>query len=180
MLNVEYTGLILVDVQGNLARKVHESETTIKNIKNLLRGCQILDVPVVWLEQNPEGLGGTIEELSVHMKDNNEPIPKFYFNAMAEEAVENRIKALNKQNWIICGIEAHICVYQTVMGLLQRNYTVEVVADAISSRKKENIDIALSKFERAGVGITNVEMCLYELMRTSQRKEFKEILSLIK
>ncbi|MBD0403288.1 hydrolase [Flammeovirga sp. EKP202] len=179
MLNVEYTGLILVDVQGNLARKVHESEATIKNIKNLLKGCQILDIPVVWLEQNPDGLGSTIEEIAEHIID-NAPIGKFCFNAMAEKEVENKIKALNKQNWIICGIEAHICVYQTVMGLIGKNYTVEVVADAISSRKEENIDVALRKFERAGVGITNVEMCLYELMRTSKRKEFKEILSLIK
>lgn len=179
MLNTENTGLIIVDVQGKLARMVYESESLITNITKLIKGCQILGLPIIWLEQYPKGLGKTVPEIA-ELLSHQTPMEKTYFNAIAENTIKNAIKAANKQNWLVCGIEAHICVYQTLMGLSKENYHVEVVVDAISSRKKESIDIALNKLAMNKISITNVEMCLYELMKNAQSEKFKDILRLIK
>ena len=179
MINDKNTGLILVDVQGKLAKMVFESQTLITNIEKLIKGCQILGIPIIWLEHYPKGLGKTVPELS-KLLINQSPIEKRFFNALEEEEVENEISKLKKSNWLVCGIEAHICVYQTVMGLLAKKYYVEVVADCISSRKKNSIDISLNKLSEKGASITNVEMCLYELISDSKRDVFKKVLPFIK
>ncbi|MDY0078658.1 MAG: hydrolase [Bacteroidales bacterium] len=179
MINDKDTGLILIDVQGKLARMVAESETLIANIEKLIKGCQVLGIPIIWLEQYPEGLGKTVPELA-KLLTNQSPIEKQFFNALAEKEVKNEIIKLDKSNWLVCGIEAHICVYQTVMALIAKKFYVEVVADCISSRKKSSIDIALNKLREKGAGITNVEMCLYELLKDSKRDAFKKVLAFIK
>lgn len=179
MLVQENTGLILIDVQGKLARIVDESEKLVSNLEKLIRGCQILSVPIIWAEQNPKGLGVTIPELEkllVHQK----PIEKYAFNAFDNETFKQAILDSGKKQWLICGIEAHICVYQTAMGLLANHFEVEIVADCVSSRTKESIDIGLKKLQNKGASITNIEMCLYELVKDSKREIFKEILTLIK
>lgn len=179
MINTENTGLILVDIQGKLARTVYQSNILIANIEKLVKGCQILQIPIVWLEQYPKGLGNTVPELS-NLLDGQKPIEKRFFNAMEEETVRNAVTASNKQNWIVCGIEAHICVYQTAMGLLERDFNVEVPVDCISSRKEDSIKVAIDKFIQKGIGVTNLEMCLYELVKDSRTEGFKRILPLVK
>lgn len=179
MLSRENTGLIVVDVQGKLARIVHESEKLTSNLEKLIRGCQILSLPIIWLEQNPKGLGETIPELASLLK-NQKPIEKFSFNAFENEEVKKAILESGKKQWLICGIEAHICVYQTALGLLETNFEVEIVADCISSRANGNIDLALQKLQSKGANLTSIEMCLYELVKNSKNENFKEILNLIK
>jgi nicotinamidase-related amidase len=179
MLLKENCGLMLVDVQGSLARMVQNSDLFIANTKKLLQCCQVLSIPVIWLEQNPKGLGATVPELSELMTQFsvNE---KFHFNALFEESISSAIKDTGKQQWLVAGIEAHICVYQSVLGLLSEGFKVEVVADCISSRSQANIELALLKMKDSGAGITSVEMCIYELLKSSKAEGFKEILSLIK
>lgn len=179
MLSQEKSGLIIVDVQGKLARMVHESDALLSNIQVLIRGCQILKLPIVWLEQNPQGLGQTVIELKALLKD-YQPLEKYRFNACDSSDFIKAITDSGVQQWLVCGIEAHICVYQTSLGLLARNYDVEVVVDCISSRSKANIDLALNKLQRHGASLTNIEMCLYELVKDSRKEEFKQILPLIK
>jgi len=179
MLVQENTGLILIDVQGKLARIVDESEQLVSNLEKLIRGCQILSVPIIWAEQNPKGLGATIPELEkllVHQK----PIEKYVFNAFENEIFQKAILDSGRKQWLICGIEAHICVYQTAMGLLAHHFEVEIVTDCVSSRSKVSVDLALKKLENKGASLTNIEMCLYELVKDSRREIFKEILTLIK
>jgi len=179
MLKQETTGLILIDVQGKLAQIVNESEKLALNLEKLIRGCQILSIPIIWAEQNPKGLGATIpqlEKLLIHQK----PIEKYSFNAFDSETFQKAVLDSGKTQWLICGIEAHICVYQTAMGLLLQNFEIEIVADCISSRTKEDIQIALQKLQNKGAGLTTIEMCLYELVKDSRREIFKEILTLIK
>ncbi|WET03035.1 hydrolase [Flavobacterium sp. YJ01] len=179
MLKQENTGLILIDVQGKLAQIVNESEKLALNLEKLIRGCQILSIPIIWAEQNPKGLGATIPQLD-RLLAHQKPIEKYSFNAFANETFQKAIIDSGKTQWLICGIEAHICVYQTAMGFLEHNFEVEIVADCISSRTKESIDIAVQKLQHKGIGITTLEMCLYELVRDSRREIFKEILTLIK
>ncbi|MDQ6473001.1 hydrolase [Flavobacterium sp. LHD-80] len=179
MLSNENTGLILIDVQGKLARIVNESEKLVSNLEKLIRGCQILSIPIIWAEQNPKGLGSTIAELEI-LLSNQKPIEKYTFNAFENTDFKQSIINSNKKQWLICGIEAHICVYQTAIGLLSNNFEVEIVIDCVSSRSKESIDLALKKLQNKGASLTNIEMCLYELVKDSRKEIFKKILTLIK
>ncbi len=179
MLQIETAGVILIDVQGKLAKMVHQSNTIIQNIARFIEGAKILELPIIWLEQYPKGLGKTVEEISSLLGD-YKPIEKFTFNCYADENVRKAVIDSKRKQWLVCGIEAHICVYQTAMALLNNQYEVEVLTDCISSRLPENVQFASSKLQSKGVGLTNTEMCFYELLKSSKHPKFKDILSLIK
>ncbi|PMH31301.1 hydrolase [Vibrio lentus] len=179
MLTKQNTGLVVVDVQGKLARLVDESDTLISNCEKLIKGAQVLGLPIVSLEQNPEKLGATVDELNDLLND-AKPIPKFTFNACNEPKFVEAVQTKDVDTWLVCGIEAHICVYQTAMGLLDLGYKVQVVSDCISSRTALNKDLAIRRLSDAGVQITGLEMSLYELVKDCRAPEFKSILSLIR
>jgi nicotinamidase-related amidase len=179
MLNKENTGLIVVDIQGKLAGLVDDSDTFIANCEKLIKGAIVLGLPIIWLEQNPEKLGATVASLK-HLLAKQMPITKFTFDACEETAFMQSIHQANKGSWLVCGVEAHICVYQTAMHLKQLNYDVQLLSDCISSRDPANKEVAISKLMHSGVSITGVEMCLYELLKDSRSAEFKDILKLIK
>ncbi len=179
MLSRENTGLILVDVQGKLARLVHESERVIAQCETLVQGAKALALPILWLEQNREKLGATVESLSL-LLTGHKPIVKFTFDACEEVSFMRAVRDTGRTSWLICGIEAHICVYQTALHLRLLNYQVQLVGDCISSRYPANIQLAKEKLLHSGVGLTGVEMCLYELVKDCRAPEFREILALIK
>ncbi|WP_281232792.1 hydrolase [Flavobacterium gelatinilyticum] len=179
MLIQENTGLLVIDVQGKLAQIVHNSEKLAVNLEKLIMGCQILSIPIIWAEQNPKGLGGTIPQIEKLLRE-QQPVEKYSFNAFDDEIFKQAVIDSGRKQWLICGIEAHICVYQTAMGLLSNNFEVEIVTDCVSSRSKENMDTALQKLQNKGASLTTIEMCLYELVKDSRREIFKEILTLIK
>lgn len=173
------TGLVVVDVQGKLAHLVDESDALISNCRKLIEGAQVLDLPIIHLEQNPEKLGPTISELNDLLSD-AKPIPKFTFNACDEPKFVEAVQTKGVETWLVCGIEAHICVYQTAMGLLELGYKVQVVSDCISSRAAQNKHLAVRRLVDVGVQITGLEMSLYELVKDCRAPEFKLILSLIR
>ncbi|GAA5136023.1 isochorismatase family protein [Thalassotalea piscium] len=179
MLDKENTGLIVVDIQGTLARLVHDSDTLILHCKKLIKGAQTLNLPIIWLEQNPDKLGSTIQELDL-LHDNHTPITKFTFNACLSPEFVEAIRAANKESWLICGIEAHVCVYQTALNLKELGLNVQLVSDCVSSRTVTNKNLAISKLANQGVNITGLEMCLFELVKDCRALEFKDILELIK
>lgn len=179
MLKKENTGLIIVDIQGKLARLVDDSEVLVSNCKKLIKGVQALDLPIIWLEQNPDKLGSTINELSSLLTSQN-PISKFTFDACAEPQFMQAVRNTNVDTWLICGIEAHICVYQTALNLKRSGFEVQLVCDCISSRMLANKNLAVSKLVNNGIELTGLEMCLYELLKDCRAVEFKEILGLIK
>lgn len=179
MLSKENTGLIVTDIQGKLARLVHDSDVLIANCAKLIKGAKALGLPIIWLEQNPDKLGVTVKELSVLLAT-QKPITKFTFNAGAEPKFMAAISAANVDNWLVCGIEAHICVYQTALHLQQSGYKVQLVEDCISARKLANKTLAINKHVNSGAYITGLEMCLYELVKDCRAIEFKEILALIR
>ena len=179
MLNKHDTGLVVVDVQGKLAHLVGDGHQVIQRIATLIEGAKALGLPIVWLEQNPTKLGVTVPELALLLEPLS-PIAKFTFNGCANEAFCNAVEQANVHNWLVCGVEAHICVYQTALGLKERGFNVEVVVDSIASRAEVSKDLAITKLATKGVGLTNVEMCLYELVQDCRAPEFKTILNLIK
>lgn len=179
MLVRENTGLIVVDVQGKLARLVHDSNALISNCEKLIKGAQILDLPIILLEQNPNKLGSTVNELGAIL-NGVEPLIKFTFNGCESLNFLEAIRNQNVDTWLICGIEAHICVYQTAKGLVELGYKVELVSDCISSRDLSNKQLCINRLRNNGVEITGVEMCLYELVKDCNSSEFKTILSLVR
>lgn len=179
MLQQENTGLIVIDIQGKLARLVHDSDTFISNCEKLIKGINTLGLPIIYLEQNPDKLGATVDELGVLLAPQS-PVKKFTFNAGASSEFMDAISAANIDTWLICGIEAHICVYQTALHLHQSGLNIQLVSDCISSRTLENKNLALKKLMNSGLDITGLEMCLYELVKDCRAIEFKAILSLIK
>ncbi|EGR1757748.1 TPA: isochorismatase family protein [Vibrio parahaemolyticus] len=180
MLSKGNTGLIVVDVQGKLATLMHESDALIENITKLVKGAKALDLPILWLEQNPERLGPTAEPIREVLESKHLPITKYTFDGCKEATFKVAVENAKVDTWLVCGIESHICVYQTAVSLRQSGYRVELVTDCVSSRTAANKALALAKLTANGVVLTGLEMCLYEMVEDCRAPEFKEILALIK
>jgi nicotinamidase-related amidase len=179
MLKPQNTVLVVVDVQGKLAQRMHEKEALFANLQRLIQGIRVLEVPVIWLEQNPKGLGPTIPEVAALLPD-GQPIPKFSFSCCGNAAFRRALREAKRANVLLCGIETHVCIYQTALDLLDLGYGVHVVADAVSSRTAENRRIALNRMRDAGVWITSTEMALFELLRTAKAPQFKAIAKIVR
>ncbi|WBA10083.1 isochorismatase family protein [Salinivibrio kushneri] len=179
MINTENAVVLLIDVQGKLAQKVVGSEELHQKVAQLLRGCEHFDVPVVWVEQLPEKLGATTSALA-DLMPNNTPIAKHTFSAFAEPQVEQMLNSLNRKQVILCGIETHICVYQTACDLLRQHYHVHLVTDATSSCHPAHHQSGIAMMQQHGAWITVVEALLFEWQQHAGGSDFKAFLSLIK
>ncbi len=179
MLTLHNVILLIVDIQGNLARSMHEKEALFNNLQKLIKGAQILEVPILWTEQNPEGLGATMPEVA-HLLSQIQPIPKRSFSCCGEERFMQELKELNRKQILLAGIETHICIYQTAIDLLDLGYEVQIVADAVSSRTAENKKIGLEKMKDKGASITSTETALFELLKVADGAKFKEILKIVR
>ena len=171
--------LLVVDVQGRLARLMHESEAMIRAQRVLVEACRLLEMPVVWAEQLPDKLGATVDELQEPLAGLT-PCAKSSFGCMGDETIRERIAASGRKQVLLCGIETHVCVWQTAAALLRDDYSVHLIADAVSSRSVFNRDIALRRMERAGVHLSNVEMVLFELMVDATHPKFRDVTKLLK
>ena len=179
MLKSQDSVLIIVDVQGKLAHRMHRKEVLFEQLQKLIQGAQVLSVPILWVEQNPEGLGPTIPEIADLLSD-VEPIPKLSFSCRGCDGFMQALRFLNRGQILIAGIETHVCVYQTAMDLLSSGYEVQIVADAVSSRTEENRKIGLNRIKDAGGALTSTEMALFEMLKVAEGAQFKEILNIVK
>ena len=179
MLEIEKTCLVVVDVQGKLAQLMWDKDRLFNNIEILVKSANILGIPILWCQQYPKALGETIEQVAAHLKDIS-PCDKKSFSCCGNEEFAEKLHAVGRRQFLLCGIETHICVYQTTMDLLDRDYDVEVVGDAVSSRTKENKDAGLSRIKWEGAAITTTEMALFELLGTADHEKFREIAKLVK
>ena len=179
MLDANQSCLIVVDVQGKLAHLMYDKETLFKNIEILIRAAGILGMPIIWSQQYPKGLGPTVEKIAELLKD-NEPVDKVSFDCLGDEKFRIKLQSLKKKNVILCGIETHVCIYQTAKSLLKENCRVELISDAVSSRTLQNKQIAINRMQSEGVKISSTEMVLFELLRDAKDLRFKEIAGLIR
>jgi nicotinamidase-related amidase len=178
-LTVENTALVLIDIQERLFPVMHDKEDLLRNVVKLVRGARVLEVPIVVTEQYPKGLGPTLPELRELLTDIR-PIEKVCFNCCDEDAFCRSLEALGRRQVLLAGIEAHICVYQTAMELSRSGYQVQVVGDGVSSRNPENRVVSLFRLGAAGIGVTSVEMALFELLRVARGEKFKRISEIVK
>ena len=179
MLNKDDAVLIFIDVQCSLAEVMHDKRNLFKNLERMVKGAQVLEVPILLTEQLPEKLGPTSERFK-QILESLMVIEKSSFSCCGEPVFVDAFQALEKQQAILVGIEAHVCVYQTALDLMGNDIEVYVVADAVSSRTPENRDLALQALRDAGAKIVPTETVLLALQRDAANPGFKDLLKLIK
>lgn len=187
MLNPANTLLVLIDVQEKLTAVMNGREALVSNLTKLVKGMRTLNIPILWLEQNPAKMGNTISELS-SLLDGNSPIPKMTFSCCGSDAFTIAVQESGRKQILVAGIETHVCVYQTATALIRAGYAVEVIANAVSSRQLVDHTIGLEKIRDCGrnsVGsgqghITTVETVLFELLSTADHARFRDILNIVR
>ena len=169
------TAALVIDYQEKLVPVMHEKDNLIRNSSLLLAGLELLGIPMVVTQQYTKGLGMTVAEI-VDAARTEEYVDKISFSAY--ECVKEQIK--DKKFIIVCGIETHICVLQTVLDLIAEGYIPVVVADCISSRKAIDKKMALKRMRDEGAIVTTYESVLFELLKVAGTEESKRIQRLIK
>jgi nicotinamidase-related amidase len=163
--------LVIVDVQEGF--RSYASFTAVADAcAKLVQAARILDVPRIISEQYPKGLGHTAKEVGL---EGETPIEKSVFSAARAEGFDLG----GRDQAVVCGIETHVCVSQTVIDLLQRGVEVHVPADAVGSRHAIDYERGLERLERAGAVVSTVEAALFELLERAGTPEFKEVQKLI-
>jgi len=171
--------LLVVDVQEKLLPSIFEEERVRGNTLALVRAAQVLGVPVLVTEQYPKGLGKTATDVAEALAG-VAAIEKLTFSTFGEPAFVEALKALGRRTLIVVGIEAHVCITQSVLDALSAGYQVHVLADAVSSRTEANWRLGLARMQQAGAVVSSTEMALFELLHVAGTPEFKEVLRLIK
>jgi nicotinamidase-related amidase len=175
-LQRDHTLLLVIDVQQKLMPVIDGADDVLRNIERLVRGCHILGIPAVLTEQYVKGLGPTVDAIrqAFEATYGYTPVEKMCFSA-AEQ-----LGARERRQILVAGVEAHVCVHQTVQDLLAGGFEVTLVADAVSSRTPRNRELALRRMESDGVKLSSTEMALFELLGVSGTDEFRAISRLIK
>ncbi len=173
--------LCVIDYQDRLFAAMDETHraTALQNVRLLLEAARILPLPVIATEQYPKGLGRTLPEIT-EVYPTLKAIEKIEFPCTANESFSHVITTLKRPAVILAGMETHICVYQTALGLIGKGFLVHVVADACLSRKKLNWKLGLAQCEKAGANITTAESVVFELLGKAGSDEFKAISKLVR
>jgi nicotinamidase-related amidase len=174
LLQKQDSCVLLIDVQEKLFPLVQQHEQLLSNCQWLLSLAKQLDVPTLISEQYPQGLGSTVAALR-ELLPTNEPMTKMHFSCVADDACWQRIQAVEREQFILMGIEAHVCVLQTAVDLLLADKEVYVVADAISARSELDKSLALTRMQDLGVQIISREMVLFEWAERAGTDEFKAL-----
>ncbi len=176
-LNSDDAVLLLIDLQEKLLKVMDQSAKVIRYTSLLLNTAKQLQIPVIVSEQYPRGLGRTLEQICEHIPE-HQLIEKTTFSC--GEALLSKIADLKRNTVIVTGSETHVCVFQTVIDLLEKGYTVHVVRNAVCSRFKEDYQNGLELMKEAGAIITNAETVVFDLLKQSGTPDFKAISPLIK
>ena len=173
------TGLFIIDVQGNLASSVANAKTNLENTIKLANIAQALELPTWYVEHCPEKLGSTASVLldvlgfaTATVKDS--------FSLWQQEGIRDALTQSQCKHLIICGMECHVCVYQSVLDLLDAGFKVSVVSDAVASRKPVDWRVGIDEMRHKGANIVTVEMIAFLLMQTPNHPAFKQVIRLIK
>jgi nicotinamidase-related amidase len=179
-LNENEAVLVVVDVQDRFMPVLFNAERFIKACRLLIGGAKMLGLPILVTEQLPEKLGPTIQELREALGEDYRPIVKAEFSAFANETFRRTFASTGRTQLIVCGIEAHVCIRQTVLDALNLGYDVFVVEDAISARYEFLWRSGIQSCVEAGAWRTNAESVLFELMRTAEHERFREVQAIVK
>ena len=176
-ISPKVNALIIVDIQEKILKPIINKDSITKNIKKLIDAYQILEENIFLSEQNPFKLGATIPELLP--KNGFRKFEKMEFSLAKLEEFLKELKDKKISNLIVCGIETHICIQQTVLDCLEKGFEVILISDAMSSRNRLDHEIALQRMIQRGAILTTTESIIFELCKTADRKEFREIRNII-
>jgi len=179
LLTTDKTALLIIDIQERIIRVINEYELVIENTIKLIKGFKALEVPIFYTEQYPKGLGPTEQSIQTEL-DENEAIQKLSFSCSGAGELFNDLKKKKISQVVVCGVESHVCVQQTVLDLLANDFQVNVAADAVSSRRVKDYDIALSRMKQHGAEVTTTEAILFELLNVCGTGVFKKVSEIIK
>ena len=171
--------LFVLDVQEKIFSVMHEQEKTKRNICRAIEGADVLEIPVIWTEQYPAGLGPTLPDVAAKM-NGQQPLQKMSFSCLGDEQIREQLKEHDRNQILVCGIETHVCVYQTVQDLLTDGFEVHVITDCVMSRHEPNHKLGLQKMADMGAQRTSVEMALFELLGLAEGEQFKAVARIIK
>lgn len=179
LVNASKSLLLLIDLQTKLAPAVDQAEACLSRCRLLLTAARKLKVPILVTEHCPSRVGPTVPSLRQQL-DPSELIEKRHFNGMSEPSLGEALTTLARRTIVVAGMEAHVCVLQTVLGLKAGGYEPVVVADAVGSRRASSRDLAVDRMRHHDVDIVNTEMVLFEWLEAADTDAFKEILPMIK
>lgn len=180
LLHPDETILVVVDMQEPFLRHIHERERVVKNVCALLRGAKVLRVPMVASVQNYKVMGDVIPEVKALLPPLLPPFGKMTFSCFADSAFASEVNRSGRKQVLLCGVESHICIAQTALGMIAAGYQVHVCADAVSSRTPENWRIGIEKIRQAGGLVTSMESVLFEMLQEAGTADFREILQIVK
>lgn len=177
----ENTQAMIVDVQERLTPHIYDHENIVKKIVTLIKGLQALNIPIMLNEQYKKGLGDTLPELrDVLEGDNAKSFEKVTFSACDNNDSWHHLAQQNRSTVLLFGAEAHVCIMQTALDLLDNGMQPVIIGDAVGSRFPYDKKQAIRRIRRAGGVISTVESILFELCRSSEDPAFKTIINLIK
>lgn len=177
MLNPSTTLLVIIDAQERLIPVVQDSERVINNLRIMIQGARLFNLPVLALEQ--VNLGSIVSPLAELLKETR-PIGKKSFSCCGEKKFLEALEASGRRQILVGGAETHICVHQTALDLVERGYETLVLEDCVSSRTAANRETALRRMNAEGVKSTSAEMALYELLRVAEGEGIRALTRLVK
>jgi nicotinamidase-related amidase len=167
--------LVIVDFQSRLMPAIHEGETAVRNANRLIDAAKLFGIPRLFTEQNAKGLGASVEDVPV---EKDRLVHKQFFDACREDGFLDRIPV--DAHVVVAGCESHVCVQQTVLGLLEASRRTYVVRDALGSRRAEDKETAIRRMERHGAEIVTTEMVVFEWLQTAEHRTFRNAIELIR
>ena len=173
LIEANKSALLVIDVQERLLPGVYENEKLVSNCKWLMEVAQLVDVPMLGSEQYPQGVGPTIGTLR-DMLPADDFIAKTHFSCADSPECSQRIDAMGREQIVICGMEAHVCVLQSALRLQAQGKQVFVVSDAISARNPDDTAAAIARMREEGVKMVTREMVGFEWLARSDAPQFKE------
>jgi nicotinamidase-related amidase len=180
LLSADDSVLLVIDVQARLLPAMAHPAPVLSRVALLMRAARRLGVPLLVTEQYPRGIGPTVPELAA-LATPAETVEKIDFACTAEPTVRDRLGLLApRRQAVLCGIEAHVCVLQSALGLAAGGWQVAVVADAVGSRRDDDRDAALARLATSGVTIVTAEMVLFEWLGRAGTDAFRDLLKLIR
>jgi nicotinamidase-related amidase len=179
MLQRDQTALVVIDFQEKLLPAIHDGDDLVAPTVKLMRFAQQLALPILCTEQYPKGLGSTVAEIGRAL-DGVVPLAKTEFGCMANGPFAEALGGTGRKQVLVTGIEAHVCVMQTVLRALDEGYEVFVVQDAVGSRRVADREAGLARMARAGAELVTAEMAMFEILGKAGTAEFKSVLPLLK
>jgi nicotinamidase-related amidase len=174
LLDRDRSALVLIDVQERLFPHVSEHQRVLSRMDLLLTAAKLLEIPLLVTEQYPKGLGSTIKEIRSIFPE-FDPLIKMDFSCVTAPGFQERLSYLRRDQIVLAGIETHICVAQTALGLSSLGRKVFVVADATASRRSQDAQIALQRMNQSGLIVVTAEAVVFEWLRCAGTAEFKSL-----